>query len=99
MQERCILRLDEVDTMQTEIGFVLQRIVEPDGHVVLTDTGGDSRPPPGFRLAATANTLGSGCDSGLYQSDHELGTIGAGVFASGEGSGAGQGCNGQAASY
>ncbi len=47
---------------------------------------------------AAANALGFDCDSGLYQSDHELETIGTGVFAPGEGSGAEWGCHGRAVS-
>ena len=68
MQEGFILQLDEVDAMQPEIGFVLQQVLEPDGHLLLTDTGDDIAPHPDFRLVATANTLGFGSDSGLYAS-------------------------------
>ena len=64
--------------------------------MLLTETGEDFGPHPGFNLAAAAKTLGFGCDSGLYQSDHELETIGAGVFARGEGSGTGWECHGRA---
>jgi len=68
MLEGYILQLDEVDTMQPEIGFVLQQVLEPGGHLLLTDTGEDVAPHPDFRLVATANTLGFGSDSGLYAS-------------------------------
>lgn len=68
MQEGFILQLDEVDAMQPEIGFVIQQVLEPDGHLLLTDTGEDVAPHPDFRLVATANTLGFGSDSGLYAS-------------------------------
>jgi len=63
-----ILQLDEVDAMQPEVGFVLQQILEPGGHLLLTDTGDDIAPHGDFRLVATANTLGFGSDSGLYAS-------------------------------
>jgi len=63
-----ILQLDEVDAMQPEVGFVLQQVLEPEGHLLLTDTGEDIAPHPDFRLVATANTLGFGSDSGLYAS-------------------------------
>jgi len=68
MQEGFILQLDEVDAMQPEIGFVLQQVLEPDGHLLLTDTGEDIAPHPDFRLVATGNTLGFGSDSALYSS-------------------------------
>ncbi|MDM8006425.1 MAG: hypothetical protein QUV05_09805, partial [Phycisphaerae bacterium] len=48
--------------------FILQQILEPHGHLLLTDTGEDITPHPDFRLVATANTLGFGSDSGLYAS-------------------------------
>lgn len=68
MEQGHILQLDEVDAMQPEIGFVLQQVLEPQGHLLLTDTGEDIAPHPDFRLVATANTLGFGSDSGLYSS-------------------------------
>lgn len=68
MREGHILQLDEVDAMQPEIGFVLQQVLEQDGHLLLTDTGEDITPHADFRLVATANTLGFGSDSGLYAS-------------------------------
>lgn len=68
MLEGHILQLDEVDAMQPEIGFILQQVLEPGGHLLLTDTGEDIAPHVDFRLVATANTLGFGSDSGLYSS-------------------------------
>lgn len=68
LQNGHILQLDEVDAMQPEVGFVLQQVLEPDGHLLLTDTGEAIAPHPDFRLVATANTLGFGSDSGLYAS-------------------------------
>ena len=68
MEDGFILQLDEVDSMQPEVGFVLQQVLEPGGHLLLTDTGEDIAPNADFRLVATANTLGFGSDSGLYAS-------------------------------
>ncbi|HOW73762.1 MAG TPA: AAA family ATPase [Phycisphaerae bacterium] len=68
MLEGYILQMDEVDAMQPEVGFILQQILEPHGHLLLTDTGEDITPHADFRLVATANTLGFGSDSGLYAS-------------------------------
>jgi len=68
MSEGYILQMDEIDSMQPEVGFVIQQVLEPKGHLLLTDTGEDVTPHSDFRLVATANTLGFGCDSGLYSS-------------------------------
>lgn len=68
MLEGYILHMDEVDAMQPEVGFILQQILEPHGHLLLTDTGEDIAAHADFRLVATANTLGFGSDSGLYAS-------------------------------
>ncbi|MBN1341637.1 MAG: AAA family ATPase [Phycisphaerae bacterium] len=68
MEHGHILQFDECDAMQPEVGFILQQVLEPTGHLLLTDTGGDIAPDADFRLVATANTLGFGCDSGLYAS-------------------------------
>ena len=48
MQEGYILQMDEVDAMQPEVGFILQQILEPHGHLLLTDTGEDIIPAPGL---------------------------------------------------
>ncbi len=111
MEHGHILQLEECDAMQPEVGFILQQVLEPTGHLLLTDTGEDIAPrstgvspvspvgpshtcpvlaalrrgKPGREFAwalrpfapmgkmpmlrvATANTLGFGCDSGLYAS-------------------------------
>ncbi|GMU20514.1 MAG: hypothetical protein AMXMBFR13_06110 [Phycisphaerae bacterium] len=68
MLEGFILQMDEVDAMQPEVGFILQQILEPHGHLLLTDTGEEIIPHADFRLVATANTLGFGSDDGLYSS-------------------------------
>jgi len=68
LEEGHILQLDEVDAMQPEVGFILQQVLEPNGHLLLTDTGEDITPHVDFRLVATANTLGFGSESGLYAS-------------------------------
>jgi len=68
LEEGQILQLDEVDAMQPEVGFILQQVLEPGGHLLLTDTGEDIAPHSAFRLVATANTLGFGSESGLYAS-------------------------------
>ncbi|MDM8006302.1 MAG: AAA family ATPase [Phycisphaerae bacterium] len=54
MQEGHILQMDEVDAMQPEVGFILQQILEPHGHLLLTL---DARQRPSRRPAATTRTL------------------------------------------
>ena len=68
LEEGHLLQLDEVDAMQPEVGFILQQVLEPGGHLLLTDTAEDIAPHAAFRLVATANTLGFGSESGLYAS-------------------------------
>lgn len=51
-----------------KVCFILQRILEPHGHPLLTDTGEDITSHADARLVATADTLGFGSDSGLYAS-------------------------------
>ncbi len=47
--------------------FVIQRILERDGQFSLLDQNRVINPHPYFRLFATANTVGLGNMSGMYQ--------------------------------
>jgi len=67
MQRPCILLLDEIDFVRQEVAYVLQRLLETDGELVITEDGGRRiKADPMFRIVATANTLGQGNESGHY---------------------------------
>ncbi|MGB6007861.1 AAA family ATPase [Castellaniella sp.] len=66
LQRPMALVLDEYDAGRPEVMFVLQRILERDGHFTLLDQNRVIAPHSGFRLFATANSVGLGDTSGLY---------------------------------
>lgn len=66
LQRPMALVLDEYDAGRPEVMFVLQRILERDGHFTLLDQNRVIAPHSGFRLFATANSVGLGDSSGLY---------------------------------
>lgn len=74
MQQPCGLLLDEVDASRPDLGFVLQRLTEGKGFMLLEDGGRTIMPHPHFRMFATANTNGRGDETGLYSGTRALGT-------------------------
>jgi len=66
LQRPMALVLDEYDAGRPEVMFVLQRILERDGRFTLLDQNRVIAPHSGFRLFATANSVGLGDSSGLY---------------------------------
>ena len=73
MREGQILCIEELDAATPEILFILQGVLEDDGHLTLADNGGELIVPhPDFRLVATANTLGLGDESSLYSGTNVL---------------------------
>lgn len=73
MREGSWLILDEFDAAPASLALTIQAILEK-GHVLtLSANGGEVvRPHPDFRVFATANTIGSGDESGLYAGTNRL---------------------------
>jgi len=61
------LVLDEYDAGRPDVMFVFQRVLESDGALTLLDQSRVLRRHPAFRMFATANTVGLGDATGLYQ--------------------------------
>lgn len=67
LQRPVALIFDEYDAGRPDVMFVIQRVLEREGQFTLLDQNRVIRPHPQFRLFATANTVGLGNLSGLYQ--------------------------------
>ncbi len=72
LQRPVALVFDEYDAGRPDVMFVIQRILERDGRFTLMDQNRVLRPHPGFRLFATANTVGLGNLNGLYHGAQRL---------------------------
>lgn len=66
LQRPVALIFDEFDAGRPDVMFVIQRVLERDGKFTLLDQNRVIRPHAGFRLFATANTVGLGNLNGLY---------------------------------
>ncbi|AOB31507.1 cobalamin biosynthesis protein CobS [Bordetella sp. H567] len=66
------LIFDEYDAGRPDVMFVIQRVLEKDGRLTLLERNQVIAPHPGFRLFATANTVGLGNVNGLYHGTHAL---------------------------
>ncbi len=67
IQRPVALIFDELDAARPEVMFVLQRVLEREGKFTLLDQNTVLKPNDHFRLFATANTVGLGNLTGLYQ--------------------------------
>jgi len=72
LQRPVALVFDEYDAGRPEVMFVIQRLLERDGRFTLLDQNRVLTPHPGFRLFATANTVGLGNLNGLYHGAQRL---------------------------
>jgi len=66
LQRPVALIFDEYDAGRPDVMFVIQRVLERDGHFTLLDQNRVIRPHAQFRLFATSNTIGQGNLNGLY---------------------------------
>ncbi len=72
LQHPCALVFDEYDAGRPDVMFVIQRVLEADGRLTLLDQNRVITPHPGFRLFATANTVGLGDTTGLYHGTQQI---------------------------
>ena len=72
MRHPCAIAFDEYDAGRPDVMFVIQRVLEAEGHLTLLDDNRVIRPHPYFRLFATTNTVGLGDTTGLYQGTQQL---------------------------
>ena len=63
---------DEYDAGRPDVMFVIQRVLEVEGKLTLLDQNKVISPHSGFRLFATANTVGLGDTSGLYHGTQQI---------------------------
>ena len=63
----CLLLCDEVDFIRPDVMYVFQRVLEGNGLLISEDGGRKVMANPWFRLVATANTVGQGDDTAMYQ--------------------------------
>lgn len=72
LQHPTALVFDEYDAGRPDVMFVIQRVLEVEGKLTLLDQNRVIRPHSGFRLFATANTIGLGDTTGLYHGTQQL---------------------------
>jgi cobaltochelatase CobS len=72
LQHPTALIFDEYDAGRPDVMFVIQRVLEVEGKLTLLDQNQVITPHSGFRLFATANTVGLGDASGLYHGTQPL---------------------------
>ncbi len=72
LRRPCVLVLDEYDAGRPEVMFVIQRLLEDNGKLTLLEKSEIVTPHSGFRIFATANTVGFGDNSGMYHGTRVL---------------------------
>ena len=71
-QNPVALVFDEYDVGRPDVMFIIQRVLEADGRLTLLDQSRIIKPNKHFRLFATANTIGLGDTTGLYQGTQQI---------------------------
>lgn len=66
LQHPVALVFDEYDAGRPDVMFVVQRVLESEGRLTLLEQNRIIHPHAGFRLFATANTVGLGDVTGMY---------------------------------
>ena len=72
LQTPTALVFDEYDAGRPDVMFVIQRVLDVEGKLTLLDQNKVISPHSGFRLFATANTVGLGDTSGLYHGTQQI---------------------------
>ena len=72
LQTPTALVFDAYDAGRPDVMFVIQRVLEVEGKLTLLDQNKVISPHSGFRLFATANTVGLGDTSGLYHGTQQI---------------------------
>ena len=72
LQTPTALVFEEYDAGRPDVMFVIQRVLEVEGKLTLLDQNKVISPHAGFRLFATANTVGLGDTSGLYHGTQQI---------------------------
>jgi len=72
LQRPVAIVFDEYDAGRPDVMFVIQRVLESSGRLTLLDQNRVIRPHKGFRLFATANTVGLGDTTGLYHGTQQI---------------------------
>ena len=72
IQNPIALVFDEYDAGRPDVMFVIQRVLEKEGSFTLLDQNKVLKQHPFFRLFATANTIGLGDTTGLYQGTQQI---------------------------
>jgi cobaltochelatase CobS len=72
IQNPMALVFDEYDAGRPDVMFVIQKVLEKEGSFTLLDQSKVLKQHPLFRLFATANTIGLGDTSGLYQGTQQI---------------------------
>jgi cobaltochelatase CobS len=72
MRNGFALILDEYDAARPEVLFILQRMLEANGKLVIPEQNLIIDPHPNFRIFATANTIGLGDVTGMYHGTQQI---------------------------